>query len=108
MPHLLRPLAVTAVLLVALTGCAVHDSTGRVSVQVSSDAAQGHRYTVQVLDADGQLVEHQTMLAGQSSDFAGVPLGQVTIRAAGLCSLHTTLAVDEVVHARLGTTHCTV
>ncbi|PZF58058.1 hypothetical protein DEI81_15065 [Curtobacterium sp. MCBD17_013] len=106
MPRVLCSIALAAGLVTGLAGCSVHDSTGRVSVDVSTDAAQGHRYNVQVLDADGQLVEHQSMLPGQSSDFAGVPLGRITVRASGLCTLRTTLHVDEVVHVRLGTGDC--
>lgn len=106
MPRVLRPLALAAGLAVALTGCSVHDSTGRVSVVVSTDAATGHRYDVEVLDASGQLVEHETMVPGQSSDFAGVPLGRITVRAGGLCRVHATLHVDEVVHATLGPGTC--
>ncbi|KQO61468.1 hypothetical protein ASF23_13490 [Curtobacterium sp. Leaf261] len=90
----------------ALTGCAVHDSTGRVSVSLSADAAKGHHYTVKVFDAQRQLVEHQSMLAGQTADFAGVPLGKVTVRASGLCAARTTVAYDAVASVKLGTAGC--
>jgi hypothetical protein len=106
----IRRLVPAAAVLVAagllLTGCAVHDSTGRVSVSLSSDAAQGERYTVKVYDEQRQMVEHQSMLAGQTADFAGVPLGKVTVRAAGLCAVHTTVAYDAVATVKLGTSGC--
>jgi hypothetical protein len=104
-----RSLSIAAIALVvgtALTGCAVHDSTGRITVTLSSDAAAGHHYTVKVFDAQRQLVEHQSMLAGQTADFAGVPLGKVTVRAAGLCAVHTSVSYDTVAQVRLATTGC--
>lgn len=98
--------AIAVVAGVTLTGCAVHDSTGRVTVTLSSDAAAGHHYTVKVFDEQHQLVEHQSMLAGQTADFAGVPLGKVTVRASGLCAVHTSVAYDAVAQVRLATTGC--
>lgn len=107
---MIRRLAPAAAVLVvaglALTGCAVHDSTGRVSVSLSADAAEGHHYTVKVYDEQRQLVEHQSMLAGQTADFAGVPLGRVTVRAAGLCAVHTTVGYEAVASVKLGTSGC--
>ncbi|MFZ7086741.1 hypothetical protein [Curtobacterium sp. RRHDQ10] len=104
-----RSLSLTAIVLVAgtaLTGCAVHDSTGRITVALSTDAAADHHYLVEVFDAQHQMVEHQSMLGGQTADFAGVPLGAVTVRAKGLCAVHSTVSYDAVAHVRLATTGC--
>jgi len=111
MVHRLRSAAIVGLLGAAVVGgtagCApVHDSTGRVSVEVRADAAAHHRYTVKVFDQQGQMVEHQQVFGGQRADFAGVPLGRITVRASGLCAVHTTLRVDAVAHATLGTSGC--
>ncbi|MCS6564262.1 hypothetical protein NYS48_02915 [Curtobacterium flaccumfaciens pv. flaccumfaciens] len=65
--------------LLALAGCGAHDSTGQVSVTVSSNAAD-RPYEVKVFASTGKLSEHQRVFPGGTADFAGVPLGQVTVR----------------------------
>jgi hypothetical protein len=100
-----------SVLLVAaglgLAGCtAPHDSTGRVTVSIDSDAASGQRYLVTVRDSQGQKVESERLSSGQSSAFAGVPLGRVTIRVAGWCTLHATVTDGTPVAAHLGPSGC--
>lgn len=89
-----------------LAGCGAHDSTGQVSVTVSSNAAD-HPYEVKVFTATtGKLAEHQRVFPGGTADFAGVPLGEVTVRAADLCPQKTTVANGEVAKVTLTTTGC--
>ncbi|MGN7190343.1 MULTISPECIES: hypothetical protein [unclassified Curtobacterium] len=107
-PSFLRPvLAVTVVALtgLSLTGCGAHDSTGQITVTVSADAAQ-HPYEVQVYAATGKLSEHQRVFPGGTADFAGVPLGAVTVRARDLCPVETTVSNDDVATVTLATTGC--
>jgi hypothetical protein len=105
-----RPLALAAVACLAgigLAGCASpHDSTGRVTVSLSQDAAPGQRYLVKVKDFQGQTVEHERLSAGQTSEFAGVPLGKVTASVSGWCKVHGTLSTGEVLHFTLGPSGC--
>lgn len=89
----------------ALTGCGAHDSTGQVSVTVSANAAD-HPYEVKVFAATGKLSEHQRVFPGGTADFAGVPLGAVTVRADDLCPQHTTVSDDDVATVTLTTTGC--
>jgi hypothetical protein len=89
----------------ALTGCGAHDSTGRISVSVSSDAAD-HPYEVRVYTEAGQLAEHQRVFPGGTADFAGVPLGKVTVRASQLCPQHTTVAGGTVTRVTLSSSGC--
>jgi hypothetical protein len=92
---------------VGLTACtAPHDSTGRVTVTIDSDAAAGQRYLVTVKDAQGQTVESERLASGQSSAFAGVPLGWITIRVAGWCTLHAKVVDGTAVSATLGPSGC--
>lgn len=89
-----------------LAGCGAHDSTGQVSVTVSSNAAD-HAYEVKVFTAEtGKLSEHQRVFPGGTADFAGVPLGRVTVRAADLCPQKTTVSNGEVASVTLTTTGC--
>jgi hypothetical protein len=93
-----RSLTVSAVVLaagLALGGCATHDSTGRLSVTLSSDAASGRNYSVRVYDTQGQRVEQQYLFAGKKVTFAGVPLGKVTVRATGFCPVKTTVSYSS-------------
>jgi hypothetical protein len=105
-----RTLTASALVLAAgigLAGCAApHDSTGRVTVTIDSDAATGQRYLVKVKDAQGQTVESERLASGQSSAFAGVPLGPITIRVAGWCTLHATVVDGTPVSATLGPSGC--
>lgn len=98
-------LAVGVAAALTLTGCTAHDSTGRISVTVSPNAAD-HPYEVKVFTAEGQLSEHQRVFPGGTADFAGVPLGDVTVRAADLCPAKATVAGDHVAAVTLSTTGC--
>lgn len=89
----------------ALTGCGAHDSTGQVSVTVSANAAD-HPYEVKVFASTGKLSEHQRVFPGGTADFAGVPLGEVTVRANELCPQKTTVSNDAVAKVNLTTTGC--
>lgn len=103
-----RPVLAAGVVLAAavgLTGCGAHDSTGRISVSVSSDAAD-RPYEVKVFDASHQLVEHQRVFPGGTADFAGVPLGMVTVRAGDLCPVKATVTFDAVASAKLAPGTC--
>lgn len=97
-------LGVAAVL--TLAGCGAHDSTGQVSVTVSANAAD-HAYEVKVFTAEtGKLSEHQRVFPGGTADFAGVPLGEVTVRANELCPQKTTVSNGAVAKVTLTTTGC--
>lgn len=88
-----------------LTGCGAHDSTGQVAVTVSSNAAD-HPYEVKVYASTGKLAEHQRVFPGGTADFAGVPLGEVTVRAGDLCPQRATVTNDGVAAVTLSTTGC--
>lgn len=89
-----------------LAGCGAHDSTGQLSVSVSANAAD-HPYEVKVFTATtGKLSEHQRVFPGGTADFAGVPLGKVTVRANELCPQETTVSNGEVASVTLTTTGC--
>ena len=76
------------------------------SVTVSSNAAD-HAYEVKVFTATtGKLSEHQRVFPGGTADFAGVPIGEVTVRAADLCPQKTTVSNGEVAKVTLTTTGC--
>ncbi|MCA5923709.1 MULTISPECIES: hypothetical protein [Curtobacterium] len=90
---------------VALTGCGAHDSTGQLSVTVSANAAE-HPYEVEVFASTGKRSEHQRVFPGGTADFAGVPLGEVTVRAGDLCPQSTTVTADGVASVALTTTGC--
>lgn len=95
-----------AAAVLTLAGCGAHDSTGQVSVTVSPNAAD-HAYEVKVFTAStGKLSEHQRVFPGGTADFAGVPLGEVTIRAGELCPQKTTVTNDAVASVTLTTTGC--
>ncbi|MBP1301277.1 MULTISPECIES: hypothetical protein [unclassified Curtobacterium] len=98
-------LALGAAAALSLTGCGAHDSTGQISVTVSSNAAD-RPYEVKVFAATGKLSEHQRVFPGGTADFAGVPLGDVTVRAGDLCSVRTTVSGDDVTRVTLSTTGC--
>jgi hypothetical protein len=103
-----RPLLALAVVVlgaVSLTGCGAHDSTGQIAVTVSRDAAD-HPYEVKVFAATGKLSEHQRVFPGGTADFAGVPLGDVTVRAGDLCPVRTTVSGEDVARVTLTTTGC--
>lgn len=93
------------VVALALTGCGAHDSTGQVSVRIS-DNASDHPYQVKVFLPSGALVEHQQLHPGDSADFAGVPLGEVTVRAGDLCPQQVKVADDHVASVTLTTVGC--
>lgn len=88
-----------------LAGCGAHDSTGQITVTVSENAAQ-HPYEVEVFAATGGLAEHQRVFPGGTAAFAGVPLGEVTVRAADLCTQHATVSNGSVATVTLTTTGC--
>ncbi len=90
---------------VVLSGCGAHDSTGQIAVTVSANAAD-HPYEVEVYAATGKLSEHQRVFPGGTADFAGVPLGAVTVRARDLCAQHTTVTNGSVAAVTLTTTGC--
>ncbi len=46
------------------------------------------------------------MFPGGTADFAGVPLGDVTVRAGNLCPVRTTVSNDDVARVTLTTTGC--
>ena len=98
-------LALGAAAALSLTGCGAHDSTGQISVTVSSNAAD-HPYEVKVFASTGKLSEHQRVFPGGTADFAGVPLGDVTVRAGDLCPVRTTVSGDDVTRVTLTTTGC--
>lgn len=98
-------LALGAAAAFALAGCGAHDSTGQISVTVSANAAD-HPYEVKVFAATGKLSEHQRVFPGGTADFAGVPLGEVTVRAGDLCPVRTTVSSDDVAEVTLSTTGC--
>ena len=91
--------------LLALAGCGAHDSTGQVSVTVSSNTAD-HPYEVKVFASTGKLSEHQRVFPGGTADFAGVPLGKVTVRAGDLCPQTTKVSDGTVATVTLTTTGC--
>ncbi len=88
-----------------LAGCGAHDSTGQITVTVSGNAAQ-RPYEVKVFAATGKLAEHQRVFPGGTAAFAGVPLGEVTVRAADLCTQHATVSNGSVATVTLTTTGC--
>jgi len=94
-----------AAAVLTLAGCGAHDSTGQVAVTVSSNAAD-HPYEVKVFASTGKLSEHQRVFPGGTATFAGVPLGEVTVRANELCAQKTTVTNDEVASVTLTTTGC--
>ena len=103
-----RVLPLSALGLVAaltLTGCGAHDSTGQVSVHISDNAAD-HAYQVEVLLPSGELAEHQRLYPGDAADFAGVPLGDVTVRADDLCPQRATVSADRVATVTLTIVGC--
>ncbi|MEK6344764.1 MAG: hypothetical protein V4737_13115 [Curtobacterium sp.] len=105
----LRRVATSLVLGVAATltlaGCGAHDSTGQITVTVSGNAAQ-RPYEVEVFASTGKLSEHQRVFPGGAAAFAGVPLGEVTVRAADLCPQHATVSNGSVATVTLTTTGC--
>jgi len=98
-------LVLAAASVLALAGCASPDSTGRVSVTVSTNAAD-HPYEVRVFASTGKLSEHQRVFPGGTADFAGVPLGEVTVRAGDLCPQRTTVTTGAPAEVTLTTTGC--
>ncbi len=88
-----------------LTGCGAHDSTGRISVTVPTNAAE-RPYEVKVFAETGKLSEHQRVFPGGTADFAGVPLGRVTVRAGDLCPIRADVDADDVTEVVLSTTGC--
>jgi len=101
----LSTLAVVALAALALTGCGAHDSTGQIAVTVSANAAD-HPYEVKVFASTGKLSEHQRVFPGGTADFAGVPLGDVTVRAGDLCPVRTSVSGGDVARVTLSTTGC--
>lgn len=88
-----------------LTGCGAEDPTGRLSVTVSENAAD-HPYEVKVFAETGKLSEHQRVYPGDTADFAGVPVGAVTVRAGELCPQETRVRAEDVTAVTLTTTGC--
>lgn len=96
-------LGLTAAL--TLAGCGAHDSTGQITVTVSGNAAQ-RPYEVEVYASTGKLSEHQRVFPGGTAAFAGVPLGEVTVRATDLCPQDATVSNGSVAAVTLTTTGC--
>jgi hypothetical protein len=90
---------------VALTGCGAHNPTGQVSVTVSPNAAD-HPYQVKVFLPNGEPSARQQVYPGDTADFAGIPLGAVTVRAGDLCPERTTVHADRVARVTLTTVGC--
>lgn len=88
-----------------LTGCGAQDSTGRISVTVSSNEAN-HAYEVRVSVPNGRLAAHQRVFAGGTVDFAGVAVGKVAVRADGLCEQTATIESGQVTDVTLRSTGC--
>ncbi|GAA1491879.1 hypothetical protein [Curtobacterium herbarum] len=89
----------------ALTGCGAQNPTGQVSVTVSQNAAD-HPYQVKVFLPNGEPSSHQQVYPGDTADFAGVPLGEVTVRAGDLCPERTRVRADQVAKVTLTTVGC--
>ncbi|MBT2502760.1 hypothetical protein [Curtobacterium sp. ISL-83] len=104
--RVLPSLVLTAVTVLAVSGCGAQDPTGQITVAVSANAANGP-YEVQVFAAStGKLSEHQRVYPGGSARFAGVPIGRVTVRAAKLCPQKATVTNETVTEVTLTTTGC--
>jgi hypothetical protein len=88
-----------------LTGCGAQDSTGRISVTVSSNEAE-HAYLVEVLVPNGRTAAHQRAFPGDTLEFAGVAVGKVTVRADDLCTTSATIASGEVTDVTLSSAGC--
>jgi hypothetical protein len=103
--RVLPALALAGAATAVLAGCAVQNPTGQVSVTVSPDAAD-HAYRVQVFLPNGEPSARQQVYPGDTADFAGVPLGEVTVRAGDLCAERATVEADRVARVTLTTVGC--
>ncbi|AMB58656.1 hypothetical protein [Microterricola viridarii] len=98
-----------AVLGLGLTGCSGAPETGTVTVEVRADSATGAAQTldVEVRDAHGTVLVQETLSSGTTRAFDGIPFGEITIDAAGLCELGTTLSSTGAT-AIFEPKHCTI
>ncbi|PPL18661.1 hypothetical protein [Microterricola pindariensis] len=105
----LTSLALAAALVLAVTGCARGPETGAVTVEVRADATTGAPQTldVEVRDARGTVLAAETMSSGTTLQFDGIPFGEVSIEAIGLCELGTTLDAAGAT-AIFEPKHCTI
>ncbi len=94
-------------LTVGLSGCAPTSGTVTVEVRAPSQADRDWSLKVTIRDAAKTVVARQTMRAGESRAFVGVPLGEVTVTAQGLCIVETTLS-KRGVQAIFEPLHCTI
>ena len=94
-------------LIMGLSGCAPTSGTVTVEVRALSQADRDWSLKVTIRDAVKNVVARQTMRAGESRAFVGVPLGEVTITAQGLCTVETTLT-ERGVQALFEPLHCTI
>ena len=88
-------------------GCAPTSGTVTVDVRPVSQADTDWSLKVTIRDAANNVVARQTMRAGESRAFVGVPLGEVTVAAQGLCTVETTLT-ERTVQAIFEPLHCTI
>lgn len=103
--RVLPALALVGAAAVVLTGCGAQNPTGQVSVTVSPNAAD-HAYQVKVYLPNGEPSARQQVYPGDTADFAGVPLGKVTVRAGDLCAERATVEADRVARVTLTTVGC--
>jgi hypothetical protein len=111
MHRLPRPIALSlaalVVLSVGLSGCA--PTAGTVTVEVRSDPRVESDWPVKVTiwDASKEVVARQSMRAGESMAFPGIPFGWVRISAEGLCVVETKLT-ETGVRAIFEPHNCTI
>ena len=100
-------LAAMLALTTGLSGCAPTSGTVTVDVRPVSQADTDWSLKVTIRDAAKNVVARQTMRAGESKAFVGVPLGEVTVTAEGLCIVETTLT-ERGIQAIFEPLHCTI
>ncbi|SDS86491.1 hypothetical protein [Microterricola viridarii] len=105
----LLALPVALLLGLGLAGCSSAPETASVSVEVRADATTGAPQTldVEVRDARGTVLVAETMSSGTTLQFDGIPFGEVSIEAIGLCELGTTLDAAGAT-AIFEPKHCTI
>ncbi len=92
-----------------MSGCAA--DTGSVAIEVRSMAPdfQGTSYEVRVVGPEGELIASDTMNAGRSMSYEGVPLGTVSINADPLCTVESTLTSEHpTMKLTVDGLHCTL
>lgn len=111
MHHLRSPLAVSIAAMLAmslgLSGCAPTTGTVTVEVRFVSTAETDMTLKVTIRDAANKVVARQTMRSGESAAFAGIPFGEVSITAQGLCVVIATLT-ESGLRAIFEPLHCTI